>query len=65
MNAYKQSIDIAYIADADVEAIKREYSDDIYMIEDRLTEDEKITRYSWYFAERGKGITEKKDVKGV
>lgn len=65
MNAYKQSIDIAYIADADVEAVKREYSDDIYMIEDRLTEDEKITRYSWYFAERGKGITEKKDVKGV
>lgn len=65
MNAYKQSIDIAYIADKDLQAIKSKYYDDIYMIEDRLAEDEKIIRYSWYFSERGKGIVEKKDVKGV
>lgn len=65
MNAYKQSIDVAYIADENVQLVKAEYYDDIYMIEDRFSEDEKIIRYSWYFAERGKGVVEKQDVKGV
>lgn len=65
MNAYKQSIDVAYIADENVQLEKAEYYDDIYMIEDRFSEDEKIIRYSWYFAERGKGVVEKQDVKGV
>lgn len=65
MNAYKQSIDVVYIADENVQSVKAEYYDDIYMIEDRFFEDEKIIRYSWYFAERGKGVVEKQDVKGV
>ena len=65
MNAYKQSIDVAYIADENVQLVRAEYYDDIYMIEDRFSEDEKIIRYSWYFAERGKGVVEKQDVKGV
>ena len=65
MNAYKQSVDVVYIADENVQPVKAEYYDDIYMIEDRFSEDEKIIRYSWYFAERGKGVVEKQDVKGV
>lgn len=65
MNAYKQSVDVVYIADENVQSVKAEYYDDIYMIEDRFSEDEKIIRYSWYFAERGKGVVEKQDVKGV
>ena len=65
MNAYKQSIDVAYIADENIQPVRAEYYDDVYMIENRFSEDERIVRYSWYFAERGKGVVEKQDVKGV
>lgn len=65
MNALNQSIDIAYISENNLQSVKDEYHDDIYRIEDRLEDDENIKRYSWYYAERGQGITEKKEVKGV
>ena len=65
LNISEQTIDVAYIAKSNEQAVKDAYQDDIYMIEERLEEDEKVVRYSWYMAERGQGIVEKKDVKGV
>lgn len=61
----QQSVDMVYISDKDMEVVKSEYQDDTYLIRDRLKEDSRITRYSWYLTEAGKGIVAKNDVKGV
>lgn len=65
IRAYPQSVDIAYISVDDTEKIKKDYQDDIYMIGDRLEEDERVVRYSWYLSEKGNEITRNKNVKGV
>jgi hypothetical protein len=61
---FQQSIDVVYISDKDMEAVRSEYQDDTYLIRDKLKEDSRVTRYSWYLAEAGKGIVSKNDVEG-
>ncbi len=61
----QQSIDIAYIPAKDIEAVRDEYQDDTYLIREKLKNDSRVSRYSWYLTEAGNGIVSKNDVKGV
>lgn len=60
----QQSIDVAYVSAEDMESVRFEYQNDTYLIRDRLKNDNRITRYSWYLTEAGKGIVNRKYVKG-
>lgn len=62
-NMYRQKINIAVVSEKSIGEIRKAYEGNTYMIEDRLEEDEKVYRYSWYFAERGQGVRKQKVVK--
>ena len=53
-----------YVDEIFTDSVKADYSDDIYMIEEKLKADERVLCYKRYSVTRDTGITLKKVVKG-